>query len=319
MATSQHNNNYPESHSITKHDILPVLDQKELGSCFTNAICSALEYAQLKNNDSMGLIQPSRLFMYQLSEQYGLAKISGIPPKAGDTGGFQNALAVLIENFGVCSNKYAPYPSDDFFRHATKEKVTALLSQSPSSVQLEMAKKQLQAFAYLKVWQSMNPVTRDVALTVTDPHDADKRLAVFEKDPIDLIRWSITEKDFPVNMLVPIFNNFYTDYGSSFGIVDMPGPDDHLAGQHALLAIGYNDDYVFPSGAKGAVMFQNSWGGNWPSRNYYDAAAGYGFLPYAFFYRFSICIGYGPIVTKCVMTDTIPGAFSGIAVSTITR
>jgi hypothetical protein len=248
--------------------------------------------------------------MYRLSEQYGLARITGIPAKSGDSGGLSNAVATLIKSFGVCSSRYLPYPDDNFFAQATKEEINALLNAAPTSVQLEMAKKQLQEFEYYSVLQTIDNLSRKVSLSVVDPCDNFKEIKS-SINPIDFFKWSIEELDLPVCIGIPIFSNWGLTDASQFGIIDMPAANDTIEGGHAVLAVGYNDDYVFPSGAKGAIIFQNSWGEAWPAHNVYGSCAGLGLLPYDLFDRYSLGISYGPIVTKCSMIDTVEGHFLG--------
>jgi C1A family cysteine protease len=62
---------------------------------------------------------------------------------------------------------------------------------------------------------------------------------------------------------------------SSDGDVPFPTYADNLEGGHAVLAVGYDDDYPI-GGDVGAIIFQNSWGEDW-------GFGGYGFIPYRYF------------------------------------
>jgi C1A family cysteine protease len=58
--------------------------------------------------------------------------------------------------------------------------------------------------------------------------------------------------------------------------IPFPTTFDNLIAGHAALAVGYDDHFDNRAGAKGAVMFRNSWGKSWGWK-------GYGFLPYEYF------------------------------------
>jgi C1A family cysteine protease len=60
--------------------------------------------------------------------------------------------------------------------------------------------------------------------------------------------------------------------GDGKGEIPMPGPNDGVAGGHAILAVGYDDDKRIGA-TKGALLIRNSWGTAW-------GAGGYGWLPY---------------------------------------
>lgn len=62
------------------------------------------------------------------------------------------------------------------------------------------------------------------------------------------------------------------------GDVPFPTSDDPQQGGHAVLAVGYDDDYrvAGEESGTGAIVFQNSWGRGW-------GAGGYGFIPYRYF------------------------------------
>jgi C1A family cysteine protease len=60
--------------------------------------------------------------------------------------------------------------------------------------------------------------------------------------------------------------------GDGKGEIPMPAPSDAVAGGHAVLAVGYDDDKRIGS-AKGALLIRNSWGTGW-------GMGGYGWLPY---------------------------------------
>ncbi|HYC20947.1 MAG TPA: C1 family peptidase [Candidatus Bathyarchaeia archaeon] len=77
----------------------------------------------------------------------------------------------------------------------------------------------------------------------------------------------------------------FTVYASIFkvsedGSIPFPGQHDQMAGGHAVLAVGYDDERSIPlsdgsSNTTGAILIKNSWGWSWGDR-------GYGWLPYEY-------------------------------------
>lgn len=58
------------------------------------------------------------------------------------------------------------------------------------------------------------------------------------------------------------------------GKIPFPTDKDRVAGGHAVVAVGYDDEVKIGS-TKGALMIRNSWGKGWGEK-------GYGWLPYAY-------------------------------------
>lgn len=59
------------------------------------------------------------------------------------------------------------------------------------------------------------------------------------------------------------------------GEVPFPSDNDTLEGGHAVLAVGYDDDYKVGND-KGVIVFQNSWSDYW-------GYGGFGYIPYRYF------------------------------------
>ena len=60
-----------------------------------------------------------------------------------------------------------------------------------------------------------------------------------------------------------VYDSFESDEVTRTGILPMPGANDGMVGGHAVFAFGYDDNYVFPDGRKGAFYIRNSWGEDW--------------------------------------------------------
>jgi len=77
------------------------------------------------------------------------------------------------------------------------------------------------------------------------------------------------------------------------GHVLLPSPNQKLAGGHAVVAVGYSDDYEIchPNGRKtlGAFKFANWWGKNWGQN-------GFGWIPYDFI-KMGIAVDWWTLMT----------------------
>ncbi len=78
--------------------------------------------------------------------------------------------------------------------------------------------------------------------------------------------------------LVAVFGFPVYDSISYDGDVPFPKKGDSLEGGHAVLAVGFDDDYMVAGeeSGTGAVVFQNSWDIDW-------GVGGYGYIPYRYF------------------------------------
>jgi C1A family cysteine protease len=76
----------------------------------------------------------------------------------------------------------------------------------------------------------------------------------------------------PVIIGISVYQSFEGSQSANTGVVPMPGTDEQLLGGHAILAVGYDDNFGGPN--VGYLECRGSWG------NYGDA--GYHHLPYAY-------------------------------------
>ena len=95
----------------------------------------------------------------------------------------------------------------------------------------------------------------------------------------------------PVLIGMQIFESFESEEVAKTGIVPLPKPNEKTFGGHAVLVVGYDDNFVFdsstnkfvnmvkniflPSSSKGALIVRNSWSENWGDKGYF-------YLPYSF-------------------------------------
>jgi C1A family cysteine protease len=77
---------------------------------------------------------------------------------------------------------------------------------------------------------------------------------------------------FCINVGIQIYESFESDEVSKTGIVTMPESGEQLLGGHALLIVGYKDNYY---------IIRNSWGDSWGDK-------GYCYIPEAYIHNSSL-------------------------------
>ena len=77
----------------------------------------------------------------------------------------------------------------------------------------------------------------------------------------------------PVVAGISVYASMQSKEVAKTGIVPMPGKNEQLLGGHAVCIVGYND-------ASQLFKFENMWGSAWGDH-------GYGYMPYAFFTKYS--------------------------------
>jgi len=73
---------------------------------------------------------------------------------------------------------------------------------------------------------------------------------------------------FPLVFGITVYESFESDQVAKSGIVPMPSKSERSLGGHALLAVGYNDQFS-------TILVRNSWGPNWGINGYFT-------LPYQY-------------------------------------
>ncbi len=96
----------------------PVLDQDGLGSCTANAVASAHQFDQIKE-DALEIITPSRLYIYYNSRM--LSRIIPAELGDGDTGATLRDTVKAIAKFGICPEEMWPYDGAKFKRKPTQK------------------------------------------------------------------------------------------------------------------------------------------------------------------------------------------------------
>lgn len=95
------------------------------------------------------------------------------------------------------------------------------------------------------------------------------------KGLLDLLKRTLLD-GFPVVFGFTVYKSIQeVGYKSKF-VIPFPNQYDKVDGGHAVVAVGYDDNYLdevpFEGGSKGAIIIRNSWGTSW-------GEAGYGYLP----------------------------------------
>lgn len=182
----------------------------------------------------------STLFQYKMTR----TSIMGV---TGDTGAFMRAAMQALMEHGTVTEKMYPYTTD-----------LNKFDLDPN-VDLKIKALNSQALKYIRIDQR-NVTTTDV-LKELRRHNS---------------------KNIPIMFGFTVYNNAWRQANSSGSEGAFPFPDstDTVAGGHAVVICGHDDNKVITnrnSGAQtiGAFKIRNSWGTGWGNR-------GYGWIPYKY-------------------------------------
>lgn len=194
-----------------------------------------------ENKMSGGFMDGSRLYLYRRTRQ--LENPDYIQGYIGDTGAeLRDTLKALVL-FGMCDEAYWPYTDAD----------PAFDAEPPS-----FCDGFADNYKVIK-WYKLDPAnttTQDVLQNVR---------TILAKGSAAMFGFTAYTSIFSV---------------ASDGNIPFPGNNDQVAGGHAVLAVGYDDDRSIPksdgsSNTTGAILIKNSWGTGW-------GEGGYGWLPYQY-------------------------------------
>jgi len=162
--------------------------------------------------------------------------------QTGDTGAYIRTAMKSLVMCGVPPEEFWPYDVENY-------------DEEPSS------------FAY-----ALADNYEGVKYFCLDPSLSDARGNIVLERVKRLIR-----KEIPLIFGFYIFPSF--EFGNKPGHIPFPG-DEEAEGGHAIMAIGYNDEYIIENTqtqemTKGALLIRNSWGIGWGDK-------GYGWLPYKY-------------------------------------
>lgn len=219
-----------------------IRNQGSLGSCTAYASVVGLveHYNKNVHNDTTPL---SALFQYKMTR-------TGIMNVKGDTGAYMRAAMQALMEFGAVTEKMYPYTTDLNKFDLDPESIDKYI--------LTKAEKS-QALKYIRIDQR-NLTTTDILK--------------------ELRRHSAI--NVPIMFGFTVYDNSWKQANSSGseGAFPYPSKIDKVAGGHAVVISGHDDNKIITNkqdGARtvGAFKIRNSWGDRWGLK-------GYGWLPYKY-------------------------------------
>jgi C1A family cysteine protease len=204
-------------------------DQGRIGSCTANAIAAAIEFDRAKFKQTPGFT-PSRLFIYYWERSVE----HSIPSDAG---------AQLRDGMKVVNKRGTPPESEWPYDDTPADEETQLFPNGSKAIKkpgesvLKDALK-YQVVGYHRVTQSLAQLKGCLA------------------------------DGYPFVFGFTVYNSLWDQNGNPRAHVPLPGPSDGVAGGHAVLAVGYDDD-------KHEFIVRNSWGSEVQDKGYF-------YLPYSY-------------------------------------
>jgi C1A family cysteine protease len=246
-------------------DVIPIYDQRPLGSCTANALAFCFEYCQYKQNLSLYNSQvpfnpPSRLFIYYNERNYE-------GTTANDAGAQLYDGIKSLNEIGACSSTLWPY---DIHKFAT---IPDLVCYTQASQNIALTFNSIQNPMPVVVSQSMPQYMPLVIQSLTGIQAA-------------LVSGYPVAFGFDVfSSFLPFFQTGFSNPTSFFILPCLTNPVDMTTclGSHAVVIVGYYNNLQTPYGS-GAFIVRNSWGPNWGTNLFnLENSYGYFFIPYQFF------------------------------------
>src|SRR6185503_12776828 len=220
----------------------PVQFQGGFNTCNAHVVAGLVTYFEKKAHGMD--IAPSRLFLYKVAKNF-------LQQDASNAGVYIRQVMGVLKLIGVPPEKYWPYPDPGTFSepHTTDP----LLDAEPTAFCYAIA-NDYRAIVYYRL-DEPNQKPEDL-LRLAKAHLAAQVPFAF---------------GFPLYALIK--------EAKTMGMIPYPSPPQPNLGNHAVVAIGYDDDMVVGQGidgaavTRGAIRIKNSWSDGWGDK-------GYGWIPY---------------------------------------
>ena len=221
----------------------PVLFQGAYNTCNVHVVSGLVVYFEKKahGND----ILPSRLFLYKVAKNF--------LQTTGNSGVYIRQVMGVLKLVGVPPEKYWPYPDPGTYEKPVT--TSPLLDAEPTAFCYAIA-NDYRAISYYRLDQT-------------------------GQDPAELLRLAKAHiaAQVPFAFGFPIYQLVAQAKGT--GQIAYPSPPLPNLSNHAVIALGYDDDKVIGEGipgaavTRGAIRMKNSWSETWGDK-------GFGWIPYEF-------------------------------------
>jgi C1A family cysteine protease len=221
----------------------PVEWQGGFNTCSAHVVSNLLEYFYKRGHGSS--IQASRLFLYKVAKNY--------LQHEGDPGTYIRQVMGVLREIGAPPEKYWKYLDAGSYEKPNKD--DCRIDAEPPAF----------CYAVAEGFEALHAYRLD---RIKDP-DCDRLL---------LRAKAHLAAELPFAFGIPLFPSLKE--AKKTGDIQFPGADEKPIGNHAIVAMGYDDDYqIAISGTDekttGAFLIQNSWSEKW-------GQSGFGWVPYKY-------------------------------------
>jgi C1A family cysteine protease len=218
----------------------PIYFQGGFNTCAAHVVAGLLAYFESKVHHRD--VAASRLFLYKVAKNFLQA--------SDDAGVYIRQVMGVLKLIGVPPEKYWPYPDPGTF--TAPRTSDPLLEAEPSAFCYAVA-ADYRAVSYYRL-----------------DHEGQK-----VEDLLKLAKAHLAVQ-IPFAFGFPLYRSILD--AKATGLVPAPGPDEQSVANHAVVAMGYDDDVEIVGAAgktRGALLIKNSWSDAWGWQ-------GFGWLPYDF-------------------------------------
>jgi len=221
----------------------PVQFQGGFNTCNAHVVAGLVAYFEMKAHGTE--IAPSRLFLYKVAKNF--------LQTTGNSGVYIRQVMGVLKLIGVPPEKYWPYPDPGTYENPVTS--SPLLDAEPTAFCYAIA-NDYRAISYYRLDQTGQEPTE--LLRLAKAHIAAQVPFAF---------------GFPLYQLIA--------QAKGTGQIAYPSPALPNLGNHAVIALGYDDDKVVGEGipgaavTRGAIRMKNSWSDTWGDK-------GFGWIPYEF-------------------------------------